>query len=164
MGLITSSHLLEEALGDLSLSHAFLRAGWFFENSAGDVVSARNEGKIRFQLHPLDRKFPLVATADIGTVGAETLIQGWTGIRHIEVAGPEGYSPIDIANAFAEAVGRPVEVNCRSQGGMGDVMGFTGDAGGTDGASSGDGRWIQLRLDSLWCTRNRACGWGDAAS
>jgi NAD(P)H dehydrogenase (quinone) len=27
----------------------------------------------------------------------------------VEVAGPEGYSPLDIADAFAEAVGRPVE-------------------------------------------------------
>ena len=42
-------------------------------------------------------------------MGAETLTQSWTGIRHIEVAGPEGYSPLDIADAFAEAVGRPVE-------------------------------------------------------
>jgi NAD(P)H dehydrogenase (quinone) len=109
LGLITSSHLLEETLGNLPFSQAFLRAGWFFENSAGDLASARNEGKIRFQLHPLDRKFPLVATADIGKVGAETLTQSWTGIRHIEVAGPEGYSPLDIADAFAEAVGQPVE-------------------------------------------------------
>src|SRR5580698_1334979 len=109
LGLITNSHLLEETLGDLPFSHAFLRAGWFVENSAGDVASARNAGKIMFQLHPLDRKFPLVATADIGKVGAETLTQSWTGIRHIEVAGPEGYSPQDIADAFAEALGRPVE-------------------------------------------------------
>ena len=43
-------------------------------------------------------------------------------------------------------------------------MGFTGDAGGADGASGGDGRWIQFRLDSLWRTRNGACGWNDAAS
>jgi len=109
LGLITSSHLLEETLGDLPFSHAFLRAGWFFENSAGDVVSARNEGKIRFQLHPLDRKFPLVASEDIGKVAAETLTQNWTGIRHIEVAGPEGYSPLDIADAFAAVVGHPVK-------------------------------------------------------
>jgi NAD(P)H dehydrogenase (quinone) len=109
LGLITGSHLLEETLGDLPFSHAFLRPGWFVENSAGDVASARNAGKIMFQLHPLDRKFPLVATADIGKVGAETLTQSWTGIRHIEVAGPEGYSPQDIADAFAEALGRPVE-------------------------------------------------------
>jgi NAD(P)H dehydrogenase (quinone) len=108
LGLITGSHLLEETLSDLPLSHAFLRAAWFFENSAGDVERARNEGKIRFQLHPLDRKFPLVATADIGKVGAETLTQSWTGIRHIEVAGPAGYSPLDIADAFADAVGRSV--------------------------------------------------------
>jgi NAD(P)H dehydrogenase (quinone) len=109
LGLITSSHLLEETLGDLPFSHAFLRAGWFFENSAGDVASARTEGRIRFQLHPLDRRFPLVATADIGKVGAETLTQDWSGIRHIEVAGPQGYSPLDIANAFADALGRPVD-------------------------------------------------------
>jgi uncharacterized protein YbjT (DUF2867 family) len=109
LGLITGSHLLEEALADLPFSHAFLRPGWFLENSAGDVASARSEGKIRFQLHPLDRKFPLVATADIGKVGAEMLTQSWTGIRHIEVAGPGGYSPLDIADAFADALGRPVE-------------------------------------------------------
>jgi NAD(P)H dehydrogenase (quinone) len=109
LGLITSSHLLEETLGNLAFSHAFLRPGWFLENSAGDLASARNEGKIRFQLYPLDRKFPLVATADIGKVGAETLTQSWTGIRHIEVGGPKGYSPFDIADAFAEAIGRPVE-------------------------------------------------------
>jgi NAD(P)H dehydrogenase (quinone) len=108
LGLITGSHLLEETLGDLPFSHAFLRAGWFFENSAGDVVSARNDGKILFQLHPLDRKFPLVATADIGKAGAETLTQSWTGTRRIEVAGPEAYSPLDIVDAFADAVGRPV--------------------------------------------------------
>jgi len=109
LGLITSSHLLEETLSDLPFSHAFLRAGWFFENSAGDLANARNEGKIRFQLHPLDRKFPLVATADIGKAGAETLTQSWIGIRHIEVAGPENYSPLDITDAFAQALGRPVE-------------------------------------------------------
>jgi NAD(P)H dehydrogenase (quinone) len=96
-------------LGDLPFSQAFLRAGWFIENSARDVASARNEGRILFHLHPLDRKFPLVATADIGKVGAETLIQSWAGIRHIEVGGQGGYSPLDIADAFTDAVGRPVE-------------------------------------------------------
>src|ERR1700722_7405810 len=101
LGFITRSHLLEETLSDLPFSHAFLRAGWFFENSAGDVASASNEGKILFQLHPLDRKFPLV--------GAAGTTQSWTGIRHIEVAGAEGYSPLDIADAFADVVGRPVE-------------------------------------------------------
>ena len=109
LGLITSSHLLEQTLGDLPFPQAFLRAGWFFENSAGDVASARDEGRIQFQLYPLDRKFSLVATADIGKAGAETLTQSWRGTRHIEVAGPEETSPMAIAEAFADVLGRPVE-------------------------------------------------------
>ena len=109
LGLITSSHLLEQTLGDLPFPHAFLRAGWFFENSAGDVAGARDEGRIQFQLYPLDRKFSMVATADIGKVGAETLTQSWRGTRHIEVAGPEDTSPMEIAEAFADVLGRPVQ-------------------------------------------------------
>jgi uncharacterized protein YbjT (DUF2867 family) len=109
LGLITSLHLLEQTLDDLPFPQAFLRAGWFFENSAGDVASARDEGRIQFQLYPLDRKFHLVATADIGKAGAETLTQSWKGTRHIEVAGPVGVSPMEIAEAFADVLGRPVE-------------------------------------------------------
>jgi uncharacterized protein YbjT (DUF2867 family) len=109
LGLITGSHLLEQTLGDLPIAHAFLRPGWFMENHAWDVTTARAEGKIFSNLHPLDRKFPLVATADIGKAGADVLRQEWTGTRHIEVAGPEQYSSNDIAEALSRALGRSVE-------------------------------------------------------
>ena len=61
-------------------------------------------------LYPLDRKFSLVATADIGKAGADVLRQEWTGTRHIEVAGPEQYSPNDIARALSSVLGRTIEV------------------------------------------------------
>jgi len=109
LGLITGSHLLEQTLGDLPIAHAFLRAGWFMENHAWDVTTARSEGKIFSNLYPLDRKFSLVATADIGKAGADVLRQEWTGTRHIEVAGPEQYSPNDIARALSSALGRTIE-------------------------------------------------------
>jgi NAD(P)H dehydrogenase (quinone) len=109
LGLITSSHLLEQTLGDLPIAHAFLRAGWFMENHAWDVTTAQAEGKIFSNLYPLDRKFSLVATADIGKAGADVLRQEWKGTRHIEVAGPEQYSPNDIARAMSSALGRTVE-------------------------------------------------------
>ena len=60
-------------------------------------------------LYPLDRKFSLVATADIGKAGADVLRQEWKGTRYIEVAGPEQYSPNDIARALSTALGRTVE-------------------------------------------------------
>ena len=109
LGLITGSHLLEQTLGDLPIAHAFLRAGWFMENHAWDVTTAQSEGRIFSNLYPLDRKFSLVATADIGKAGADVLRQEWTGTRYIEVAGPEQYSPNDIAGAFSKALGRSVE-------------------------------------------------------
>jgi NAD(P)H dehydrogenase (quinone) len=109
LGLITSLHLLEQTLGDLPIPQAFLRAGWFMENHAADVSTARSEGRIFSNLFPLDRKFSLVATADIGKAGADVLRQEWTGTRYIEFAGPEQYSPNDIARAFSKALGRSVE-------------------------------------------------------
>jgi uncharacterized protein YbjT (DUF2867 family) len=109
LGLITSSHLLEQTLGDLPIAHAFLRAGWFMENHDWDVTTAKSEGRIFSHLYPLERKFSLVATADIGRAGADVLRQEWTGTRYIEVAGPEQYSPNDIARAFTTALRRTIE-------------------------------------------------------
>jgi NAD(P)H dehydrogenase (quinone) len=107
-GLITTLHLLEEALGTLPIPGAFLRAGWFMENSVWDVEPARQQGKLFAFLQPLDKKFPMIATADIGRAGAETLLQSWTGNRYIEVLGPRRYSSNDIAAAFAAVLGREV--------------------------------------------------------
>lgn len=109
-GLIMQTRMLEERFGDLPMQHVFLRAGWFMENFAGDVASARSEGKIYSHLQPLDRRVPMVATEDIGKAGAEVLCQqDWEGTRRIEVAGPRDYSPLDVAEDFSEAVGRKVE-------------------------------------------------------
>jgi NAD(P)H dehydrogenase (quinone) len=109
LGLITGSHLLEQTLGDLPIAQAFLRAGWFMENHAWDVTTARSEEKIFSNLYPLDSKFSLVATADIGKAGADVLRQEWTGTRYIEVAGPEQYSPNDIARALSGVLGRAIQ-------------------------------------------------------
>jgi uncharacterized protein YbjT (DUF2867 family) len=79
------------------------------ENHTWDTTTAQSEGRIFSNLFPLDRKFSLVATADIGKAGADVLRQEWTGTRYIEVAGPEQYSPNDIARALSNALGRRIE-------------------------------------------------------
>ena len=109
LGLITGLHLLEQTFRDLAIAHAFLRAGWFMENHASDVTTAQSDGKIFSNLYPLDRKFSLVAATDIGKAGADVLRQEWTGTRYVEVAGPEQYSPNDIARALSSALGHTVE-------------------------------------------------------
>ncbi|HVJ53006.1 MAG TPA: NmrA family NAD(P)-binding protein [Aliidongia sp.] len=108
LGLITQVHILEETLAPIAIPTAILRPGWFMENSAWDVQPARETGEMASFLHPLDKPYPMVATADIGQVGALTLTQNWTGRRVIEIEGPKRYSQREIASLLGTAVGRTV--------------------------------------------------------
>ena len=108
LGLIHGSHFCEQAFGRLRLPVAFLRAGWFMENSAWDAPSAVRTGEISSFLQPLDRAFPMVATEDIGRVAAETLLETWDDQRIIELEGPRRYTQHDLATAFGVALGRRV--------------------------------------------------------
>ena len=71
--LLNQLGIMEQTLGELPMPVAFLRAAWFMENAAWDVGPARDDGVIPSFLQPLDRPVPMVATADIGRVGAELL-------------------------------------------------------------------------------------------
>jgi NAD(P)H dehydrogenase (quinone) len=105
--LVTQLGLIEQALGDLPFPVAFLRAAWFMENSAWDVQAAR-DGLVPSFLQPLDKPVPMVATADIGRLGAEMLQEQWTGRRVVELEGPARVTPKQIAAAFALILGHPV--------------------------------------------------------
>ncbi|WP_233808201.1 NmrA family NAD(P)-binding protein [Paraburkholderia sp. HP33-1] len=126
INLLTQRTLMEQALRDMPMPVTFLRPGWFMENAALDVASARDDGVIASYLQPLDRPVPMVATADVGRVAAELLMQTWSGVRIVELEGPRRVSPNDLASAFARVLDRPVtadvvdrqtwEVQFRSQG------------------------------------------------
>lgn len=110
LGLITSTHLMEEATRTLPIPVAYLRAGSFMENWLGALDHIRATGEIPFFYAPLERKFPLVATRDIGFAGAKVLQESWTGQRVIEVNGPEGGTDLhEVAAAFGRALGREVK-------------------------------------------------------
>ncbi|MBC8636361.1 NmrA family NAD(P)-binding protein [Caballeronia sp. EK] len=106
--LLTQRSLLEEALRKQAIPVTFLRPGWFMENCAWDVDSARNEGIVRSFLQPLDRAIPMIATDDIGELAATLMQERWPGVRIVELEGPGRTSPDDIAAAFAQVLGKPV--------------------------------------------------------
>jgi uncharacterized protein YbjT (DUF2867 family) len=106
--LLTQLSLMEQALAALPVPVTFLRPGWFMENAAWDVTSARNDGVIESYLQPLDQAVPMVATADVGRLAAELLQQTWSGTRVVELEGPRRVSANDIASAFARVLGKPV--------------------------------------------------------
>lgn len=105
--LLTQLRMMEEALRDLPMPVAFLRAAWFMENAAWDVAPARETGTISSFLQPLDRAIPMIATEDVGRAAATLLQREWSGVHVAELQGP-AVSPQDIAATLAALIGKPV--------------------------------------------------------
>ena len=78
------------------------------ENILYSIPAARATGQYFAFYQPLEQPYPLIATEDIGRIGAETLLQDWQGNRFIEISGPTYYTSNDIAVALGEALGRPI--------------------------------------------------------
>ena len=106
--LLSQRTLMEEALATLPSPITFLRPAWFMENLSGDVAQARDQGVLSSFLQPLDKAMPMVATADVGRVAAELLLQDWIGERVVELEGPEWVTQNGIAAALSKALHRPV--------------------------------------------------------
>ncbi len=106
--LLTQHTIIEQALRDLPTPIVFLRPAWFMDNCMWDVAPAISSGVVPSFLQPLDKKFPMVATADIARTAAELLQEKWAGRRVVELEGPRRVTPNEIAVAFAKLLGRPV--------------------------------------------------------
>jgi NAD(P)H dehydrogenase (quinone) len=109
--LLTQHTIIEQVLGELAISITFLRPAWFMENFRWDVAAARDSGIIMSFLQPLDKPFPMVATADIGREAAKLLQESWTGRRVVELEGPRRVTPDEVAITFAEVLGRRVSMD-----------------------------------------------------
>jgi uncharacterized protein YbjT (DUF2867 family) len=103
--------MIEQVLGELAMPITFLRPAWFMENFRWDVAAARASGIIMSFLQPLNKPFPMVATADIGREAAKLLRESWTGRRVVELEGPRRMTPDEVANTFAEVLGRRVSMD-----------------------------------------------------
>ncbi|MBY3064767.1 NmrA family NAD(P)-binding protein [Rhizobium laguerreae] len=108
--LLSQRTMLENALNELDLPVTFLRPAWFMENALWDVGTARDTGILYSFLQPADKKFPMIATKDIGILAGELIQQDWTGKRVVELEAAQRASPDDLAHAFEVALKRPVKV------------------------------------------------------
>jgi NAD(P)H dehydrogenase (quinone) len=108
--LLSQHTLIEQELRRSPVPITFLRPGWFMENAAWDVAPATSSGVVPSFLQPLDKPFPMVATADIGRVAAELLRETWKDHRVAELEGPHRVTPNEIAATFARLLRRPVRM------------------------------------------------------
>ena len=105
-GLITTAHLLEEALHGQPFPVAFVRAGSFFENYLFGLQAAQG-GTLSTFYAPSDYKLPMIATNDIGAQVARLLTSQWTGTRIIELGSL--VSCDELAAALGQVLGREVK-------------------------------------------------------
>jgi uncharacterized protein YbjT (DUF2867 family) len=108
-GWIGMNHMLEQHLSQTGLPVTFLRAAYFMENWAPLAKIATTQNELPSFLAPLNKKFPMIATDDIGRIAAEALCETWGDTRIIELEGPVSYSPDDVAKHVTQSFGKSIE-------------------------------------------------------
>jgi len=99
---------MEQKLAETRIPYSVIRGAYYMSNWDWILKTAEEEGRI-YSLYPADFKIPMVAPVDLGQFAAQLLTEpiDRTGLYYVE--GPEPYAPADVANAFSEALGKPVE-------------------------------------------------------
>lgn len=100
---------LEEGLRAQAIPAAINRAAYYMSNWDGQLDAVRRTGKLQ-TLFPADLALPMVAPHDLGQAVATRLSSSLddASVRYVE--GPRLYTSDDVARAFSQALGRPVEV------------------------------------------------------
>jgi uncharacterized protein YbjT (DUF2867 family) len=111
-GLYDVEGLLDEVTDDIT----HLRPGFFFENLLMQVDSMRNWGRFSLPISG-SRRYPMIATRDIGRVAATRLAdQNWNGQYIHELHGPADLSYDEVAGILSKALGsKIVYVHCDRQ-------------------------------------------------
>jgi uncharacterized protein YbjT (DUF2867 family) len=106
-GPIRAARYGEQVLGGAVKNLTILRPCYFMDNWAPVLGAAKAQGVLPTFIAPQAR-VPMISTKDIGRAGAEQLMAGGKGAQTVELAGPEEYSPNQVAAALGQILGKPV--------------------------------------------------------
>jgi uncharacterized protein YbjT (DUF2867 family) len=106
-GPIRAARYGEQVLGGAVKNLTILRPCYFMDNWAPVLGAAKGQG-VSPTFIPPQAMVPMISTRDIGRVGAEQLMAGGKGTQIVELAGPEEYSPQQVAAVLSQILGREV--------------------------------------------------------
>jgi uncharacterized protein YbjT (DUF2867 family) len=106
-GPIGAARYGEQVLGKAVHNLTILRPCYFIDNWAPVLGAAKGQGVLPTFIAP-QAMVPMISTRDIGRVGAEQLMAGGKGKQIVELAGPEEYSPDQVATALGQILGKTV--------------------------------------------------------
>jgi NAD(P)H dehydrogenase (quinone) len=108
-GIIATNRRIEQALANVAVPVASVRARYFFENWRHVLSAVTANGVLPSFLTPLDRRVGMVTVNDIAAQ-VVALLRGaaWQGRRIVELASFDA-SPAEVASALAQALGTEVK-------------------------------------------------------
>ncbi|OQW35391.1 MAG: hypothetical protein A4E19_01055 [Nitrospira sp. SG-bin1] len=106
-GPIRAASYGEHALGCVAKRLTILRPCYFMDNWAPVIGAAKAQGILPTFIAS-QAKIPMISTKDIGRIGAEHLLTGGHGKQIVEMAGPEEYSPDQVASALGRILGKTI--------------------------------------------------------
>ena len=109
-GAIRKLYDMEQAFNQLSLPTVAIRAAWFMENFVGQIGVVASGSPLMSFVDPTSKKISMIATSDIGKLGAQLLQQNWIGHRVVELEGPCIYSVADVAMVMGYHLDKKVPV------------------------------------------------------
>lgn len=109
IGDLSMLYDMEQQLKTKSIPTTIIRGAYYMSNWDMSLESAKKEGKVH-SFYPADFELPMVDPGDIGMVAARLLQEpvDSTGLHFVE--GPQQYAISDVADAFSEALGKPVTI------------------------------------------------------
>jgi uncharacterized protein YbjT (DUF2867 family) len=108
-GDLTVLFEFEEKLRAQAVPVAVNRGVYYMSNWVEMLDTVRHRGKLP-SFFPEDLVIPMVAPDDLGEVAAQRLLEPVDRTDTVYIEGPRRYTPRDVADAFALALGRPVDV------------------------------------------------------
>jgi uncharacterized protein YbjT (DUF2867 family) len=107
-GNLLMSNMLEHEFLSLPINQVFIRPSYFYSNWLMSADIAKESG-ILPSFYPTDLKIEMNSPIDVAEFVANKIIAGIDKSELIELAGPEQYSPNDVAREMAKSLGRIVE-------------------------------------------------------
>ncbi|MEA5601782.1 NmrA family NAD(P)-binding protein [Nostoc sp. UHCC 0252] len=100
---------MEQQLAAQSIPFSIIRAAYYMSNWDLSLQSAKQDGIIH-TFFPTDFALPMVAPRDIGQLAARLMTEPIKNTELHNIEGPERYSSLNVAQAFAKVLQKPVEV------------------------------------------------------
>jgi len=107
-GNLEMSYMLEHAFEGLPVHQVFIRPAYYFSNWFMSLDQIKDEG-ILYTFYPLDLAIPMISPQDVGQIIAEIMVHEESDSITYELEGPQAYTPVEVAQAFAGALKKDIQ-------------------------------------------------------